>query len=113
METEKLKKEIKVYFYRSRGPGGQRKNKKETAVRIYHLPTGITVTATESRFQSENKRLALERLVRKLRKLKEKKKRRISTKKPFGVKRREKQEKIRHSERKKLRSKISWNFAEQ
>ena len=44
------------------GPGGQHRNKTESAVRLTHPPTGVTVTATERRSQHENREVALERL---------------------------------------------------
>ncbi len=56
------KQDIVIEFYRASGPGGQRKNKKDTAVRITHVPTGITVVAPESRYRSVNMKRALERL---------------------------------------------------
>jgi protein subunit release factor B len=105
VDTGHLKNEVEIYFYRSRGPGGQRKNKRETAVRIRHLPTGLTVVATEHRSQAQNRELAFRRLVEKLRKLHTRPKKRIPTAKPASVRERELAEKRRHSEKKQLRQK--------
>lgn len=60
-ETEiKIRPEdLKVDFYRSSGPGGQYVNKRETAVRITHLPTGLVVSSQTQRNQLENKENAL------------------------------------------------------
>src|SRR4051794_1433885 len=48
--------------FRGSGPGGQKRNKTSNAVRLVHEPTGIAVTATESRSLAENKLWALRRL---------------------------------------------------
>jgi hypothetical protein len=53
-------------IYRGSGPGGQKRNKTSNAVRLVHLPTGIIVTATESRSLRENQIHALRRLRHKL-----------------------------------------------
>lgn len=63
----KIKPEnLKIDFYRASGPGGQYVNKRETAVRITHLPTGIVVTSQTQRNQLENKENALSILRAKL-----------------------------------------------
>lgn len=48
--------------YRASGPGGQKRNKTDSAVRLRHLPTGLIVTATESRRRLENQLRAVRRL---------------------------------------------------
>ncbi len=54
--------ECEVDTYRASGPGGQKRNKTESAVRLRHQPTGIIVVAVESRSQAENRTRALKRL---------------------------------------------------
>src|SRR4051812_38375510 len=51
-----------VDTYRASGPGGQKRNKTSSAVRLRHPPTGLIVIAEESRSQHENKAKALRRL---------------------------------------------------
>jgi hypothetical protein len=51
-----------VDTYRASGPGGQKRNKTSSAVRLRHLPTGLLVIAEESRSQHENRARALRRL---------------------------------------------------
>lgn len=55
-------KEIKIEKMRSSGPGGQHANKTESAVRVTHLPTGLSAVAQEERSQYCNKKLAMARL---------------------------------------------------
>jgi protein subunit release factor A len=54
--------DIRIDVFRASGPGGQHRNKTETGVRLTHLPTGIVVTATESRSRQINLRHAFARL---------------------------------------------------
>jgi hypothetical protein len=51
-----------VDTYRASGPGGQKRNKTSSAVRIRHAPSGLLVIAEESRSQHENRARALRRL---------------------------------------------------
>jgi len=51
-----------VEVFRGSGPGGQHRNKTESAVRLRHRATGLVVTATERRSQSQNLGVAVERM---------------------------------------------------
>ncbi len=74
-----LLKDVQFQTMRGSGPGGQHRNKVETAVRATHIPTGITAIATEHRSQHRNKQLALERLQNRLSERNKKRKPRIKT----------------------------------
>ncbi len=63
--------ELKIEFARSSGPGGQNVNKRETAVRIVHLPTGLSAHCDSERSQVANKEKTLAILQAKLHKLRE------------------------------------------
>lgn len=58
--------EIKIEFFRSSGPGGQNVNKRETAVRVTHIPTKISVAAQSERTQERNRDIAMRMLAAKL-----------------------------------------------
>ncbi len=58
-EVKIAPEDLKVEFARSSGPGGQNVNKRETAVRIVHLPTGLAAHAETERSQERNRDRAL------------------------------------------------------
>ncbi|QSW37864.1 PCRF domain-containing protein [Candidatus Vidania fulgoroideae] len=60
------RREIRVETFKARGPGGQSVNKTNSAVRVVHIPTGITVECQRERSQGENKKVAFALLSAKL-----------------------------------------------
>jgi peptide chain release factor 2 len=63
--------ELEITFARSSGPGGQNVNKRETAVRLVHLPTKLSVHVETERSQAQNKEKAVNILKGKLFKMRE------------------------------------------
>lgn len=55
-------RDLKIEFSRSSGPGGQNVNKRETAVRVIHVPTGIAVHSSGERSQEHNRERAMNML---------------------------------------------------
>ena len=66
MNVEIPETELRIDFARSGGPGGQNVNKRETAVRIVHIPTKLSVHVDSERSQAQNKEKAMELLRAKL-----------------------------------------------
>jgi hypothetical protein len=62
VSAEQLSAECDVRRLRRSGPGGQHRNKVETAISLHHLPTGVRAEASERRSQAQNQSQALFRL---------------------------------------------------
>ena len=62
LDDEALRKQCREERYRSSGPGGQRRNKVETAVRFHHTASGLSAHSDDSRSLQENRTRALHRL---------------------------------------------------
>lgn len=65
--------DLRVDLYRASGPGGQNVNRRETAVRITHIPTGIVGASQSQRSQMQNREKAFQILYAKLHELMQKK----------------------------------------
>lgn len=64
LSDEALLRQCETDRFRASGPGGQKRNKTDSAVRVRHRPSGLAAEATESRSQHENRARALHRLRR-------------------------------------------------
>ena len=108
--------DIEEMFSRSSGPGGQHVNKVSTAVTLRHVPTGLSVTVSDSRLQAMNRETARRRLLQKINEAAEANKlaqlaeasreRRRKAKRSRGTKAKLVESKRRRSETKKMRGKV-------
>lgn len=104
---ESLLAECDVETFRASGPGGQNVNKRETAVRLRHRPTGLVVCCRQERSQHQNKQRALSILRRKIEGLSRRRRPRIPTSMPRSARARILSQKRRQSLKKRLRGRTT------
>ncbi len=102
-DPEELEREVEFTAYQASGPGGQHRNRTFSAIRARHLPTGIVVTAADSRSQLRNRKIALERLRERLIEHYHVDPPRKPTRKGRAVRQRERREREKLSEKKRQR----------
>ncbi len=66
LSDDHLLADCRLEVFRGSGPGGQKRNKTSSAVRLTHGPTGLSSVASESRSQSRNRQVALDRMRHKI-----------------------------------------------
>jgi len=103
LSDEALLAQCDVQVHRAGGPGGQHRNKVETAIRLVHTPTGLTAEGKDQRSRTQNLSAALGRLREKLAVRETPRKKRRPTRPTRGSKERRLGEKKARSERKAWR----------
>ncbi len=106
LTDKELLAECDVDTFRSGGKGGQHVNKTESAVRLFHRPTGITVVSSKERSQYLNKAEALSDLRKKIGRKLKRVSPRIKTQVPESEKRKRLEKKRKISGKKELRRRV-------
>ncbi|MBI5612924.1 MAG: peptide chain release factor-like protein [Gammaproteobacteria bacterium] len=106
LDRARLAQEVRLDTFRAGGPGGQHLHKTESAVRLTHWPSGVVVTASDTRSQARNRELAFERLIARLKKLNTIPKKRKKTRAPAAAKKRRLEGKRHAATTKRLRGRV-------
>jgi ribosome-associated protein len=106
LDRDTLAAEVRVDVHRASGPGGQHVNRTESAVRLLHRPSGVTVTAADTRSQLRNREIAFARLIERLKRLNRVPRKRIATRPPRAAKARRLDAKRHRSSLKRARARI-------
>ena len=101
--ADELARDCEVQVFRAKGPGGQGVNTTDSAVRMTHVPTGITVTARETRSQFQNRQLCLQKIQRIIERRAQPPHLRKKTKVPKGSRERRLADKHHRSQLKRMR----------
>lgn len=83
-----LARQVRIDVHRATGPGGQHVNRTESAVRVVHFPSGVTVTAADTRSQIRNREIAFDRLIERLIRLNHVPRKRKATRPTAGARKR-------------------------
>jgi protein subunit release factor A len=106
LDRDRLEKEVRIDTFRASGPGGQHLHKTESAVRLTHFPSGVVVSVSDTRSQNQNREIAFDRLIEKLRKLNTVPKARKATRPTLASKKRRLEGKRQRSAAKTRRRKV-------
>ncbi|HET7784953.1 MAG TPA: peptide chain release factor-like protein [Myxococcales bacterium] len=103
LDDDALLAQCEVQAHRASGPGGQHRNKSETAIRLVHGPSGVSAEGKDERSRAQNLRIALGRLREKLARRAYRPPPRRPTKPTRGSRERRAQDKRLHSQKKAAR----------
>jgi protein subunit release factor B len=106
VDRSALELETEIETFRASGPGGQHVNKTNSALRLFHPPSGVVVIAQDSPSQARNREIAFGRLIERLQRLNYVPKKRIATRPSKGARERRLQGKKIAGATKRARSKI-------
>lgn len=106
LDRKTLKREVRIDVHRAAGAGGQHVNRTESAVRMVHGPSGVVVTAADTRSQIRNRDIAFERLIARLERLNRVPRKRVPTRVPKAAKKRRLEGKRRRGEIKRRRGAV-------
>ena len=106
LDRATLEREVRVDTFRASGAGGQHLHKTESAVRLTHPPSGVSIAVSDTRSQIQNRELAFERLAARLRQLNFVPKKRKKTRPTLASKKRRLEGKHRAAGTKKLRGRV-------
>lgn len=106
MGADELARDCEVQVFRATGPGGQGVNTTDSAVRMTHVPTGITVVSRETRSQHRNRQICLQKLMQILKRRAQPPRVRKKTKVPRAARERRLADKRRRSVLKRSRGSV-------